>query len=158
VTRAGAALWSLSASALIFTGCATPVLPSPTGGTLFQGTTNGVQYRSALPRDVSHPPSTPREAYGQSCTTTLTFPMSPSTPFYGSDVALQVLNLRQPLALIVGDAGFAAAVANARQSVQNAPLYDVRVDLHTITVLSLYRRDCLEIHASALSAAAGPRQ
>jgi len=40
-------------------------------------------------------------------------------------------------------------MAKARQSVDGALLYDVRVDLHTIAVLGIVRRDCLEVHASA---------
>ncbi len=75
--------------------------------------------------------------------------MSPPTPFYGSEVALQLVPLRQPLTIAAGNAGFVAAMEEARKSVNNAPLYDVRVDLHTISVLSLVRRDCLEVHATA---------
>jgi hypothetical protein len=136
-------------STLALAGCAVPVVPSPSGGTIYQGTTDAVQYRSALPRDVTHPAAPPREAYGSSCRTSLTFPISPPTPFYGSSTALQILPLRQPLAILAGNAGFASALAKARQSVQESPLYDVRVDLHTISVLGLVRRDCLEVHASA---------
>jgi len=135
--------------ALGVTGCAVPVMPSPSGGTIYQGTTDAVQYRSPQPRDVSHAPGPPREAFGTACHTTLTIPISPPTPFLGSGFALQVLPLRQPLMIMAGDAGFSAAVAKARQSVQGAALYDVRVDLHTISVLGIVRRDCLEIHASA---------
>lgn len=135
--------------ALAVAGCAVPVMPSPSGGTIYQGTTDAVQYRSALPRDVSHPPGPRREAYGTACHTTLTFPISPPAPFLGSSFALQVVPLRQPLVIMAGDAGFAAAMTKARQSVQGAALYDVRVDMHTIAVLGIVRRDCLEIHAAA---------
>jgi hypothetical protein len=145
VTRGAAAL----VSTLALAGCAVPVVPSPSGGTIYQGTTDAVQYRSALPRDATHPGAPTREAYGSSCRTSLTFPTSPPTPFYGSSTALQVLPLRQPLAILAGNAGFASAMARARQSVQEASLYDVRVDLHTISVLGIVRRDCLEVHASA---------
>lgn len=145
MTRAGAAL----AAAWILCGCAVPVMPSPSAGTLYQGTTMAVQYRSPLPRDVSTPSGPPREASGATCRTSLTFPISPPTPFLFSSAALSVLPLRQPLALLVGDSGFATAMAKARQSVDGSPLYDVRVDLHTIAVLGIVRRDCLEVHASA---------
>jgi hypothetical protein len=145
VTRAMAAL----VSALAGAGCAVPVMPHPSGGTIYQGTTDAVQYRSALPRDVSRSPGPPREAHGTACRTTLTFPISPPAPFLGSSFALQVVPLRQPLAILAGDAGFATAMARARQSVEGASLYDVRVDMHTIAVLGIVRRDCLEIHASA---------
>jgi len=124
-------------------------MPSPSAGTLYQGTTMAVQYRSPLPRDVSTPSGPPREASGATCRTSLTFPISPPTPFLFSSAALSVLPLRQPLALLVGDSGFATAMAKARQSVDGSPLYDVRVDLHTIAVLGIVRRDCLEVHASA---------
>jgi hypothetical protein len=140
---------SALASTLALAGCAVPVVPSPSGGTIYQGTTDAVQYRSALPRDASRPPGPPREAYGTACHTTLTVPFSPPAPFLGSSFVLGTLPLRQPLVIAAGDAGFAAVMARARQSVQGAPLYDVRVDLHTIAVLGIVRRDCLEIHASA---------
>jgi hypothetical protein len=146
VTRAMAALMSALATA----GCAVPVMPSPSAGTIYQGTSEAVQYRSALPRDVSRSPGPPRETHGTACRTTLTFPLSPPAPFLGSSFALQVVPLRQPLAILAGDAGFAKAMARASQSVDGAALYDVRVDLHTIAVLGIVRRDCLEIHASAV--------
>jgi hypothetical protein len=128
---------------------AVPVLPPPSAGTLAQSTTDGIQYRSALPRDVPQKDAKPRIAFGSSCHTTLTSPFSPPAPFYGSDVALQLLQLRQALQVEVGDAGFARAVEEAKRSVHDAPLYDVRVDLHTTSVLSVIRRDCLEVHALA---------
>ena len=137
------------AAAFSVAGCAVPVMPSPSGGTIYQGTTDAVQYRSALPRDASRSGAPQREAHGTACRTALTFPISPPAPFLGTSFVLKVVPLRQPLEILVGDAGFAAAVAQARQSVQGAALYDVRVDLHTIAVLGIVRRDCLEIHASA---------
>jgi hypothetical protein len=139
----------MAITALTLTGCAVPVLPAPTGGTIVQATTDGIQYRSALPRDVPHKDAKPRVAFGSSCHTTLTFPLSPPTPFYGSDVALQALQLQQSLQIAVGDAGFARAVEEAKRSVHDAPLFDMRVDLHTTSVLSFIRRDCLEVHALA---------
>ncbi len=126
-----------------------PVAPPVSGGTVLQATTDGIQYRSALPRDIRYLDTKPRVAFGASCHTTLTFPLSPPTPFYGSDVALQALQLQQSLQVAVGDAGFARAVEEAKRSVHDAPLFDVRVDLHTTSVLSFIRRDCLEVHALA---------
>ena len=147
MTRARAA--ALSSALLASTGCALPVTPSPSGGTLYQGTTDGVQYRSALPRDVKLAPGPPRQATGLACRTSLALPPDPPTPFYGSNYAVQLLALKQPFYILWGDAGFATAMEDAQRSVQNAPLYDVRVDMHTTTVLSILRRDCLEIHAAA---------
>ncbi len=127
-------------------------MPQPSGGTILHATTDAAQYRSALPRDAVHKDGPRRDAYGRSCQWGLTFPISPPTPFYGSNYAVQYLPTKQPLEIHFGDAGFATAVTEARKSVQDAAIYDVRVDLHTIALLSIVRRDCLEIHAAAETA------
>ena len=70
---------------LTVTGCALPQAPVPKpDGTVMQVTTDPLQYRSALPRDVRWGGAPPREAYGESCSTLLSFPPSPPTVFPGS--------------------------------------------------------------------------
>jgi hypothetical protein len=149
VTCRRAAFVAFAALALASNGCMFPVSPSPSGGTLYQGTTDGVQYRSTLPRDAKSD-KPPLEASGQACRYTASFPPDPPTPFYGSQWVVQQLPLRQPLVILAGDAGFVTAMEEASRSVNGAPLYDVRADMHTITLLSVLRRDCLEIHALAV--------
>ena len=75
--------------------------------------------------------------------------VSRGTSPQGADVALQALQPQQSLQIAVGDAGFARAVEEAKRSAHDAPLFDMRVDLHTTSVLSFIRRDCLEVHALA---------
>jgi hypothetical protein len=59
------------------------------------------------------------------------------------------LPLKPGVTVAAGDAGVAKAVAEAKRSVQDAALFDVRIDVRTTSVLSLVRRDCLEVHALA---------
>jgi hypothetical protein len=139
---------ALVAGGLASTGCMMPVTPSPSGGTVYQGTTDGVQYRSSLPRDIKNA-APPLQAAGAACRYSLSFPPDPPTPFYGSQWVVQQLPLRQPLVILAGDAGYVTAMEEASRSVGGAALYDVRADMHTTAVLSLFRRDCLEIHAAA---------
>ena len=47
-----------------------------------------------------------------------------------------------------GDGGLARAMAKAEQDAGGDVLVDVRADRHFSTVLWIYRRDCVEIHAS----------
>jgi hypothetical protein len=135
------------AALLLLTGCAMPVVPSYTGGTIIQATTDPIDYHSTQPRDVAPTPS--QKAFGSSCHTTLTFPASPPTPFLGSGTVLSFVPLQQSFSIAVGSGGLIKAIAEARQSVHDAQLYDVRIDVHTTSVLSLVRRDCVEVHASA---------
>ena len=131
-------------------GCAFPPLPSTiTNGTIYQGTVDPVQYRSPLPRDVHASPvaRATRPAHGESCRILLSFPSIPPTPFYGSATASQLIPW-QSLAIVFGDESFASALERARASVEGAPLYDVRADLHTIAVLGIVRRECVEVHAA----------
>jgi hypothetical protein len=149
VKRAGAASAVIAALATTSLGCLQPVVPRPTGGEVYQGTTDPAQYRSALPRDYGGAKKKPRAAVGEACQYSFNLPPNPPTPFPGSDVVVSNLPLKRSFTILAGDAGFATAVENARQSVQGAPIYDVRADMHTTMVLSIVRRDCLEIHASA---------
>lgn len=140
-------------------GCAFPPLPATvTNGTLYQGTADPVQYRSPLPRDahLATASGTPRGATGQSCRTVLAFPSIPPTPFYGSNLASQLVPW-QSLALVFGDRSYAAALGKARDSVDGAVLYDVRADMHTTAVLGIWRRECIEVHAAVASGPTPPR-
>jgi len=144
-------------SLLGLAACAFPPLPSTvTNGTLYQGTVDPVQYRSPLPRDVHTSPEAARQASGRSCRTLLTFPSIPPTPFYGSSLASQVIPW-QSLAIVFGDQSYATAIGKARDSVDGAPLYDVRADLHTTAVLGIWRSECIEVHASVARGPTPPR-
>jgi len=127
-------------------GCAFPQSPIATpDGTVLQATTDAMQYRSPLPRDV-HLGRAPGEATGVACRTMLAFPTNPPTPFYGSNLAAQVIPW-QALAITFGDDGYAAAMARAREAAAGGRLFDVRADVHTTAVLGIWRRECVEVHA-----------
>src|SRR5262249_22330623 len=128
-------------------GCALPQSPLPVvDGTVYQSTTDAMQYRSTQPRDART--SAPRHAHGQACRTMLAFPSLPPPVFMGSDYAAQYLPWSSFVATF-GNDGFVRAVANARDSVGGAEIFDVRADLRTTAVLGVWRRECVEVHALA---------
>jgi hypothetical protein len=115
--------------------------------TVFQGTTDATQYRSPTPRDVKAPIVASPPVTGTACRTMLTFPSAPPGVFLGSNTVMQVLPWNA-LAIVFGDDGFASAVARAREAAHGATLVDVRTDLRTTAVLGIWRRECVEVHAS----------
>ena len=126
-------------------GCAFPQSPLATpGGTVYQGTTDAMLYRSTQPRDVRPPPW--RRATGESCRTMLSWPLDPPTPFLGSSLAASYLPWPS-FSVTWGDDGYARAVARARKAAGGGMLFDVRADVHTTAVLGIWRRECVEIHA-----------
>lgn len=133
---------------LVAVGCALPQSPIPTpDGTLLAVTRDAMQYRSALPRDV-HLRAPPREARGEACRTMLAFPGSPPTVFMGSDFAARFVP-DNSLFITAGNDGYTKAIERAQRSVDGAPLFDVRADMHTTAVLSIVRIECIEVHALA---------
>jgi len=139
----------LPAASLSLAACAFPQTPIATaGGTIYQGSTDAAQYRAPLPRDFHFASGTPREGFGRSCRTTVTLPPSPPTVFLGSNLAAQLVPWGA-LGVTAGDDGYASAVARARESVGGAALFDVRADLRTTSVLGVWTRQCIEVHASA---------
>lgn len=128
-------------------GCAIPQIPPTSQGVLVTSARFPVQYRSPLPRDVSGVASPPRTAVGESCVDGFTFPVSPPAVFLGSGAVISTLPWTS-LSVTLGDHGYATALARARDSVAGAPLYDVRTDVHVISILSIWTRSCIEIHAS----------
>lgn len=139
------------------TACALPQSQIPVlDGTIYQGTRDPMQYRSALPHEGRFDRAGPREASGEACRSILTFPPSPPAVFKGSDVALAYLPWPS-FAILGGNDGYALAMKRARESAGGAPLFDVRADLHTTAWLGIWRTECVEIHAlvgTALAAAA----
>jgi hypothetical protein len=114
---------------------------------LFVAAHDPMQYRSPLPRDARGIPSPPRIAYGESCVVSLTFPPSPPVVFLGSATVAQLVPWNS-LEATFGDDGYAKAIARARDSVQGAPLVEVRADARLTSVLGIWTRSCIEIHAT----------
>jgi hypothetical protein len=48
-----------------------------------------------------------------------------------------------------GDGGYQKAMAAAQAKVPGQRLFDVRADVHVTSVLGVFRRQCLEVHAAA---------
>lgn len=130
----------------VVAGCATPVTPAVNPATLVQATVDAAAYRSPLPRDVHLDGRPLREASGETCVTALTFPPSPPAVFFGSNLVVQALPWPSALAAF-GDDGYAKAVARARGSVGGKDLFDVRADLRTTSILGVWTRSCIEVHA-----------
>jgi hypothetical protein len=129
-------------------GCAIPQIPPTSQGVLVTGARSPIQYRSPLPRDASGVPSPPRMAVGESCVDGFTFPSSPPAVFLGSGLVVSTLPWTS-LSVTLGDRGYATALARARDSVAGAQLFDIRADAHVISILSIWTRSCIEVHASA---------
>lgn len=137
---------SLVAGALLLSGCASPVIAAQ-ANTIYQGTTDATQYRSPNPHDVKGAVAARPVASGTTCRTMLTFPSAPPGVFLGSNTVMQILPWNA-LAIVFGDDGFASAVARAREGARGGTLVDVRADLRTTAVLGIWRRECVEVHAS----------
>jgi hypothetical protein len=149
--RVALRLCSLAATAfvplLLVCACASPTIATQPS-TVFQSTTDATQYRSPTPRDAKGPVRSP-DVSGTACRTMLAFPSAPPGVFLGSNTVMQLLPWNA-LSIVWGDDGYATAVARAREAARGATLVDVRVDLRTTAVLGIWRRECVEVHASAL--------
>ena len=134
------------AAAGVLAACASPVTPPVNPWTVAQATVDPVAYRSPLPRDVHLGNKPLREAHGQNCASTVTFPPSPPAVFVGSALLLEELPWPSALAAFGSD-GYAKAMARARRSVGGKDLFDVRADLRTTSILGVWTRSCIEVHA-----------
>ena len=129
-------------------GCAFPQSPVHVpDATIYDGTRDVMQYRSPLPRDAQPAIVTGQQVLGVSCSTTISLPFNPPALFYGSETVISYIPWPS-FTVGAGDRGYAAAMQRAYEAAGTGTLFDVRADLHTTSVLSIYRRDCTEVHAS----------
>ena len=129
-------------------GCATPQSQVHVlDGTIYDRTRDGMQYRSPLPRDAQPAVVTAQQVLGVSCSTTISLPFNPPALFYGSETVIAAIPWPS-FTVGAGDRGYAAAMQRAYEAAGTGTLFDVRADVHTTSVLSIYRRDCTEVHAS----------
>ena len=133
--------------AAVAAGCALPQTPAPVTGAVFDDARGPMQYRSPAPRDAKELRSPPQTAHGESCVHSVTLPPAPPAVFLGSGSALQLLPWSS-FDVTVGDQTYAKAMAQARGSVAGAPLVDVRADSHVTSVLGVWTRWCIEVHAT----------
>jgi hypothetical protein len=145
-----------AAVALLLVGsaaCKAPYMARPSvaeGGTIYQGSVGPLSYQAPTPADVT-PPAPVREVTAEACQQAIVIPIPIGGVTTPSDPASAGLT---PIGVAWGDGGVARAMASAARDAGDGVLYDVRVDRHFFTVLWVYRRDCVEVHASV----AAPRR
>jgi hypothetical protein len=150
----GARAATIAALALLAVGCMPPYAAKPgvmKDGTLYQGSTGPLSYQASTLIDARAPL---REVTSQACQYAIVLPLpvgGVTVPDSGA-TGLDVLQL----GVGWGDGGYARAMAQAEQDAAGGVLVDVRADRHFSTVLWIYRRDCVEIHASVAPPLAVP--
>ena len=136
-------------AALACASCGPPYVARPgvlPEGTVFEEATGPLSYQASTPRDVGR--VAPRgEAHGEACQYGIIVPISAASTFFRNPTADDVARI-PPLGVVWGEGGYAAAMADAQQSAGGGRLYDVRADLHISSVLGVYVRDCVDVHAS----------
>ena len=115
--------------------------------TIYDGTRDVMQYRSPLPRDAQPTTVGREQVQGVSCSTTIALPFLPIAVFYGSQSLINAIPW-PAFTVGAGDRGYAAAMQQAREAAGTGTLVDVRADLHSTTVLSIWHHDCTEVHAA----------
>jgi hypothetical protein len=115
--------------------------------TVYDGTRDVMQYRSPLPKDAQPAVVTGPQVLGVSCSTTIALPFLPIAVFYGSQAAINAIPW-PAFTVGAGDRGYAAAMQQARDAAGTDTLVDVRADLHSTAVLSIWHHDCTEVHAT----------
>jgi hypothetical protein len=135
---------------LALTGChALPPRIPVIDGTIYENTKAPQSYRGVPIRQIRPESLSRRETHGEACRTLIALPFQVASPFPVTDYAAQAMT---PLNTDVawGDWGFAAAIADARANAGGADIYDVRFDVHLTSYLSIFQRQCLEVHASVI--------
>ncbi|HEX8790747.1 MAG TPA: hypothetical protein VF765_07330 [Polyangiaceae bacterium] len=148
MTRRPERVLALLASLAGTWGCATPQSPVHVlDATVFDHTQEDMQYRSPLPKDAQPTVLTGQQALGVACSTTVGFPPLPPALFLGSESVINAIPWPS-FTIGAGNRGYAIAMQRAYEAAGTGTLFDVRADLHTTSVLSIVRRDCIEVHAS----------
>jgi len=144
--RAGLAACSV---ALALCSCEPPYVARPrvlTSGTVFELASGPTSYRAPGPRDVRRA-APHRNAYGESCQYGVVLPVSLAAAVLSAPASDDVARI-PPLGVVWGKGGYADALAEAHRDAAGGMLYDVRADIHFSSVLGVYVRKCVEVHAS----------
>jgi hypothetical protein len=137
---------TIAIAALLGVGCMPPYVANPgvmKDGTIYQGSTGPLSYQASTLIDARAPL---REVTAQACQYAIVLPL-PVGGVTVPDTGTNTLDVLQ-LGVGWGDGGYARAMAEAEKDAAGDVLVDVRVDRHFSTVLWIYRRNCVEIHAS----------
>lgn len=110
---------------LLCAGCAGPGMGRVLGpATIYEDVSAPLEYRADTRRGS-------REVQGEACQTGLFFPGTPAS-------------------IAWGDGGYREAVQQARAQAPGAALTDVRADLRVLSVLTIFRRQCVVVTAATL--------
>ena len=105
-------------------GCATPGMGHVLGpATVYEDVSAPLEYRS-------DPAAGTREVRGEACQTGIFLPVIPAS-------------------IAWGDGGYRDAVRVAQAQAPDSSLTDVRADIHTISILTIFRQECVVVTAAA---------
>lgn len=134
--------------ALVSLGCRPPYMADPgvsKDGSLYQGSTGPLSYQASSLADGTLVIG--KTVHAEACQQSIVLPIplgGMTTPRTSSPGVVT-------LGVGWGDGGYARAMAEAEKSAGGGLLVDVRADRHFTTVLWVYRRDCVEVHAAVAS-------
>ena len=112
------------AIAVFCAGCATPGAGHVLGpATVYEDVSAPIDYRADLGRGT-------REVRGEACQTGIFLPVIEASVAWG-------------------DGGYRDAIRVAQAQAPEASLTDVRADIHTISVLTIFRQQCVVVTAAA---------
>ncbi len=139
----------VSTATIACAACGPPYVARPgvlAQGTVFEQASGPLSYRAPAGPDVGR--AAPRAtAYGESCQYGIILPLSAAATFFSKPTSDDVGRI-PPLGVVWGKGGYADAMAQAQRDAVRGRLYDVRADLHVSSVLGIYIRNCVEVHAS----------
>jgi hypothetical protein len=121
--------------AALCAGCAA-VPPVISGGSLnlFADVSAPLDYRADLGEVAG------REVRGEACQSGIFIPLLTAT---------QPVRVYGEASIAWGEGGYRDALKQAQAQAPGATLTDVRADLHQLSILTVFRRDCLVVTASA---------
>lgn len=109
---------------LVCASCAAPGMGRVLGpATIYEDVSAPLAYRAELRPGV-------REVRGEACQTGIFVPGTAASVAWG-------------------DGGYRDAVRQAQAQAPGAPLGDVRADLHVVSILTIFRRQCVVVTAAA---------
>jgi hypothetical protein len=109
---------------LLCAACAGPRLGGVLGpATVYEDVAGPLAYRADATRGA-------REVRGEACQTGIFIPYVPASVAWG-------------------DGGYREAVREAQAQAPDAALTDVRADLHVVSILTIFRRQCVVVTAAA---------
>jgi hypothetical protein len=108
---------------LLCAGCAAPGIGRVLGpATVYEDVSAPLEYRADALRGA-------REVRGEACQTGIFLPLIPAS-------------------IAWGDGGYRDAVRQAQAQAPGAALTDVRADLHVLSVLTIFRKQCVVVTAA----------